>query len=233
MDNHTYYFKLLILITLLTNCKKEEITDNGDSQNLYETTPLTIQHSYKYGSDVSKHWERTIVFPVTGRFVQESHYVTNRDIFPQGRLFPSTVTENINHHLSRSFDLYLSYDNSMLYNSLYNNIWKTQWTPSEGGEIGQGSVGNIQATELTPESEMWMMTMMWAPGHRPARGTKFLISYNNRRVVVIAGYETGPGSQTFMGGVTCEVHSWLRADNNSSLKVEYLKNQSVPVGPVM
>jgi len=168
--NHIKYKLLsILLIVSLTNCKKEESAGNNHSDNLYESAPMTIKHSYKYGSDISKHWDRTIELPVTGRFVQESHYVTNKDKFLAGRLFPISVTESIDEHLNRSLEIYLKFDKTMLFNTLYNNIWKRQWTPSEGGEMGQGSVGNIQATELTPENELWMMNMMWASGQLTAK----------------------------------------------------------------
>jgi hypothetical protein len=67
--------------------------------------------------------------------------------------------------------------------------------------------------------ERWMMNMMWAPGIRPAHGTKFLLSALGRNVVVVAGHETGPAGEQFLGGVTCEVHRWLGTDADSLIEV--------------
>ncbi len=204
------------------------VHDNDKSINnsSCEIQTHTVFHSF------SNQWSRTVQLPITGRFVQESHYVTTKDKFPGGRLFANTVTENIDNHLQRSFSLYKRYDSSKTFNQLYSASFQKQWTPAESGSIGQGSVGNIQTQELTPEKEMWFMTMMWAPGKRPARGTKFLLNANDKKVVVIAGYETGPRSQFFLGGLTTETHAWLGTNNNSQITVSYLKDQSTPIGPI-
>ena len=73
---------------------------------------------------------------------------------------------------------------------------------------------------------------MWARGEQPKRGTKFLMSYRDKKVVVISGYECGPAQEKYLGGVTCEVHAWLVTNSNSEIKIEYLENQNVPVGPI-
>ncbi len=197
-------------------------TNNASCQ----TQTYTVFHSFL------NQWSRTVQLPATGKFVQESHYVTTQDKFSGGRLFANTVTENINSHLQRSFSLYKNYDSSKTFGQLYSASFQKQWTPAESGSIGQGSVGNIQTQELTPEKEMWFMTMMWAPGTRPPRGTKFLLSANGKKVVVIAGYETGPRSQSFLGGLTTETHAWLGTNNNSQITVSFLKDQSIPIGPI-
>ncbi len=228
----------IILITgLLFSCA----TDN-EIEELNESTASSSKEisrasckiaSYTVFHSFSNQWSRTVQLPATGKFVQESHYVTTKDKFPGGRLFANTVTENINQHLQQSFNLYRQYDANKTFGQLYSASFQKQWTPAESGSIGQGSVGNVQTRELTPEKEMWFMTMMWAPGTRPARGTKFLLSANGRKVVVIAGYETGPRSQTFLGGLTTETHAWLGTNNNSQITVSYLKDQSTPIGPIV
>ncbi|MDX2215634.1 MAG: TIGR02594 family protein [Oculatellaceae cyanobacterium bins.114] len=189
-----------------------------------ENEVRTIHHRGPGGA-----WERTITLPCAGRFVEESHYSTTQDRFPGERLFPNTQTENISSHLERSYQLYLAFDQNTSFEALYCNSWNKVWTPAEGGACGQGSVGSKRPD---PEVELWLMTMMWAPGEKPAPGTKFLLSANNRQVVVVAGYETGPGSQEYLGGITREVHAWLRTNNNSQIEVRYLTDQSMKVGPV-
>lgn len=191
----------------------------------------SIEHAYSYG-DTAKHWNRTVALPAEGTFVEESHYVTTLDTFPDGRLFANTVDEQIQHHLERSLTLYQQIDSTVSYNDLYGKSWQQQWTPAERGAIGQGSVGKVQVDELKPEQELWLLTMMWAKGAKPARGTKFLLQANDKSVVVIAGYETGPGAQQYLGGVTREVHYWLETNNNDLIKIALLENQDLPCGPI-
>ncbi|NHN28187.1 hypothetical protein FIA58_021150, partial [Flavobacterium jejuense] len=230
---------LLIVLGLIISCSQnddikiiEEGKNNSETASrnptaaLCNTSPYTVYHAF--GSS----WSRTVNLPATGRFVEESHYVTTEDNFSGGRLFANTVTENINPHLQRSYNLYKAYDANKTFNQLYAASFQKQWTPAESGSIGQGSIGNIQTQYLTPEKEMWFMTMMWAPGNRPAIDTKFLLSANGKKVVVVAGYETGPRSQTYLGGLTPETHAWLGTNNNSQITVSYLANQSTPIGPI-
>ncbi len=184
----------------------------------------TIKHRGPGGS-----WERTITLPCTGCFVEESHYSTTQESFPEGRKFPKTKDENILPHLQRSYPLYRVYDPEMSFEALYRNSWHKVWTPPEGWEYGQGSVGEIRPT---PEEELWFMTMMWAPGEKPPVGTKFLLRANNRQIVVVAGYETGPGDKQYLGGITREVHAWLRTNNESLIEIQLLVDQSVKIGPI-
>lgn len=171
--------------------------------------------------------------PATGKFVGESHYLTTQDHFPGGSKYPTDDKEGMTAHLERSLALYQQYDATATLDGLFPPTpWHRVWTPSENGHIGQGSVGDIQLSELTPEMEMWFLTMMWKPGARPARGTKFLLRNGGKQVVVVAGFETGPGSAKFLGGVTWEVHKWLGSDNDTQLTLTLLADQSVPIGPV-
>lgn len=225
---------LLLLVILAASCsenekeetiKKDMISRTPTSASC-ESSSYTVQHAF------GNTWNRTVNLPATGKFVEESHYVTTLDNFPNGRLFANTVTENITAHLQRSYALYREYDSNKTFAQLYQFSYQKEWTPAEAGSIGQGSVGNIQRQELTPEKEMWFMTMMWAPGTRPAMGTKFLLSANGKKVVVVAGYETGPRSQTYLGGLTPETHAWLGTTSNSQITVSYLKDQGTPIGPI-
>lgn len=224
---------------MITSCSKNEIEKEDSIQNTQKSTtnrtptsasceslPYTAHHAF------GTTWSRTVNLPATGRFVEESHYVTTQDIFPNGRLFANTVTENISAHMQRSLALYQQYEPTKTFAQLFQFSYQKEWTPAEAGSIGQGSVGDIQKQELTPEKEMWFMTMMWAPGTKPAMGTKFLLSANGKKVVVVAGYETGPRSQTYLGGLTPETHAWLGTTNASQITVSYLKDQTTPIGPL-
>lgn len=244
-----YFLFFISSLTMISSCNNNRNTTNFEKEidsvpnaektdipkeqvDLFSTQTMIIKHEYNSGKDSSKHWKREIVLPAIGKFVQEAHYVTTLDSFPNNRLFANEVTENIENHLKRSFDIYRLFDTKIGFNELFNNKWKREWTPAESGKIGQGCVGNIQKQELSPDLELWMMNMMWAKGQLPKRGTKFLMSYNDKKVVVISGYERGPSQEMFLGGVTCEVHTWLGTDRNSQIKIEYLNNQYVAVGPI-
>ncbi len=233
---------VLFLFFLILSCKtKNNLNDKNETikssqsevKNInYSTDTLTIRHSFRFGKDTSKYWNRTITLPVTGKFVQEAHYVTTLDSFPNGKLFADSLQQNIGKHLKRSYDIYLKFDSTIYFNELYKFNYQKEWTPAESGKIGQGSVGNIQKKELTPEMELWMVNMMWADNSKPKRGTRFLLSFKNKKVIVLAGYETGPSQKEFIGGVTREVHAWLGSNNNSEIKIEYLVNQNLPLGPI-
>ena len=175
-----------------------------------------------------------ITLPASGEIWGESHYVTTEDQFPNGRDWPRTQTERINSHLNRSLALYQQYDPSATLDSLYGSLPQYQkvWTPEEGGEIGQGSIGDGQLRLLTPEMELWLFTMYWTSSSKPDPGTKFLLSHGGRSVVAVGGFETGPGDTSKLGGTTWEVHAWLGTGNNSQIQVSLLENQMVPIGPV-
>lgn len=188
----------------------------------------TIKHELKTGNGP---WQRTIELPADGKFVEESHYLTANENF-KDKQWPDGKSEQIQVHLKRSFKAYKKYDPTIKFKDLYPQSWQKEWTPREGGQFGQGSVGEIQRTELSIQMEMWFLTMMWAKGERPARGTKFLLTANDKNIIVIAGYETGPSSQKYLGGVTREVHQWLGTSSKDIIKVQLLENQTLAPGPL-
>lgn len=180
---------------------------------------------------------RAINLPSSGKFVEESHYVTTEDKFKSRfgttTLFPFLIAQNMDKHLKRSCKLFKEkviphYE----CDKLYHQPWHQEWTPSEGGHIGQGSVGDVQVEELTPWMEMWLGTMMWAKGKKPKRGEKFLVKHRGKSVVIHMGYETGPGSVYYLGGLVREIHAYLGTGNSSDIEIGYLKDQSLPLGPL-
>jgi len=177
------------------------------------------------GGDAS--WSREISLPYKGKFTLEAHYVTKLDSFPNG--YPSTRNEGLSKHLKRSFSNYKLFDPNISFLKLYK--YNNSWTPQENGKFGQGSIGENQNKLLDTENELWMMNMMWAQGFKPKLNSKFLVSFGGRNVVVISGYETGPRDSKFLGGLTGEVHSWLKTSTESIIRIIYLKDQSVKPGP--
>ncbi len=188
----------------------------------------TVEQAFPRGSSP---WSRTLTLPARGKFVEESHYVTTEDKFGN-KAWPSAKKELIKAHLERSFKLYKTYAPQAEMDKLYGQTWQKEWTPEEGGHFGQGSVGISQLKELSVDMEMWFLTMMWASGKRPEKGTLFLLSANGRSVVVQAGYETGPASEKYIGGVTREVHHWLNTSSDDEITIVKLKNQKMALGPV-
>lgn len=236
------YIPLFCLLILLPNCvlfEKKTKTANSEIKNEIQLPqincspePMRISLAY-YHNDLNKSWKKTVNLPLKGLFVEESHYVTTEDKFPQNRLFANQPDENMEEHLQRSFLLYKKYDPNAKFGELYGKNWQKQWTPAESGKIGQGSVGDVQVKELRPEMELWLLTMMWDKGQKPKKGTKFILKANDKAVVVIAGYETGPSSKNYLGGVTTEVHRWLGTDNQSEIELIYPKEQNIAPGPVI
>lgn len=202
------------------NENSSQPVSNGHS---LETEPKTINLAYN-GTLKSGKWAKTITLPVVGKFVVESHYATVSDKFGGGRQFPNNDTEGIYAHLKRASEV-LGVSPEILFES----VWERKWTPPENGKAGQGAVGDQKPTD---EQEMWQGNMMWANGHKPTPGTKFLVEANGKACVIQMGFETGPGEQKFLGGFVPEVHWFLGTDNSSQVKLSYLKNQSVPLGPV-
>lgn len=187
-----------------------------------------------------------ITLPQTGKLFGEGHYVTTEDRFASGDRYPARMepqpsgypppyqcNEEINAHLQKSLARFRNINPAITFDQLYPDKWAKWWTPEECGRCGQGSRGDAQLRQLTPDKEMWFMTMNWAPGHpRPAMDTRFLASANGRHAVVIGGYETGPGGDDKLGGVTREVHAWLQTDNDSATRLAYLIDQNLLPGPI-
>jgi hypothetical protein len=206
---------VMVLVSALTIQAKEDYSACA-------VKPHKVMHAYK-------DWEREVLYPTTGRFVMESHYVTNNDLFPNGRLFAVRGDENIEKHLN-SACLLLQSANLPCYK--YINSWEQVWTPAESGHIGQGARGSLQTRALSPWDEMWMGTQMWATGEMPEPGTKYLLQANGRSVVVQFGWERGPSSQKYLGGLTVETHKYLKTNSNALIKIGLLADQNILTGPI-
>lgn len=189
------------------------------------TAPKSIH--LKYGGRLSSgKWEKTIMLPQTGRFVEESHYSTSED----DHGFPHTVSEKIDTHLHRSFALIKQLFPEAIFETVYKQSWQKQWTPPENGLAGQGARGEVKPTV---EQEMWQGNMMFAADSFPPAGEKYLVEFNGKSVVIQMGFEIGPGEEKYLGGLTREVHFALGTSDESQIKISYLKNQDLPLGPVL
>jgi hypothetical protein len=226
------FIHFIIISLALFSCTANTVNTSLPSKKIVtgycSTVPIAIKHNFPAKENP---WNRTVTLPSQGKFVEESHYVTIKEVFA-GKTWPSSKDEEIDSHLKKAFEAYKKHDPKARFEELYTKPWQKEWTPAEGGAFGQGSVGDVQLQELNTEMEMWLLTMMWAKGERPERGTKFLLSANGKSVVVVAGYETGPASQDFLGGITAEVHHWLNTTSDSEISIALLANQTVTPGPI-
>lgn len=155
--------------------------------------------------------------PATGPVVMEAHLVTTADDFGGG--WPLSFTDGIDAHYAMSQDL-----------TGFFTTRTQPWAPDgEGGsQFGQGST----SLPLPPEAEAWYVNMYWRD--RPAKGTRMLLinPVNGRAVVTAAGYETGPGANTAIGGAVEEVHLHLGTTHRDTLIMGFMVDQSLPFGPI-
>jgi hypothetical protein len=154
--------------------------------------------------------------PVTGPVVLEAHLVTPSEPFDGG--WPSAARDGIERHYALSEAA-----------SRYVMRRREDWAPyGEGGSMwGQGSSIKPPLTH-----EAWYVNMYWL--HRPAPGTRMIIRQpdGGLGVVAAAGYETGPGSATAIGGATEEIHDFLGTIHRSALTMGFAVDQTLPFGPV-
>ncbi|MGE3669878.1 MAG: hypothetical protein AB7K71_09475 [Polyangiaceae bacterium] len=176
------------------------------SLDCFEATDPSDGNTYRY-----------LRTPATGPVVKEAHLVTVSDDFGGG--WPTSFTDQI----ARHYNLSQAATN-------YTMTRSEPWAPAgEGGsQYGQGSTG----VPLPVVAEAWYVNMYWR--NKPAAGTRMIIKNpaNGRAVVAAAGYETGPGSNTAIGGVTEEIHNYLGTGHRDDLQLGFAVNDSLPYGPI-
>lgn len=165
-----------------------------------------------------------VKLPKVGFLVEESHYLTKEDLQISG--YPRTSKEGIEEHLTRSCDFLRA-----PCSELYRQSWEKVWTPSEGGgNIG----GNARSVRPTMIQELFQGNMMFSKDSFPKPGEKWLVKnhFTGKAVVVSMGYEIGPGSKKYLGGISVEAHYFLGSNNESELEFGKLKNQEIDYGPI-
>lgn len=168
------------------------------------------------GDGVDRIWLTT---PAFGPVVQEAHLVTPADNAELAGGWPTTSWEGIPAHYARSVAV-----------TGYEAARDQPWAPDSEGNLyyGQGATGQ----PVPVEDETWYVNMYWRD--RPAKGTRMLVldPFTGRAVVASGGYESGPGSNTAIGGATEEIHHWLGTNHRDLLVMAFLVDQSLPLGPV-
>lgn len=176
-------------------------------------------------------WEKEVTFPVKGLMVTESHYATTEDKFADSRLFPVSSVEGVEAHMDRSCALIQKSFPKAKCADIYTASYTKVWTPPENGKAGQGARGDNRPT---PEQELWQGNMMFKWASMPKPGEKWLIRNGDKTVVLSMGFEQGPGSEEWLGGVVPEVHWYLGSNNETQVEMMGpLKDQSVPYGPIV
>lgn len=157
-----------------------------------------------------------LMTPVIGAVAQEAHLVTQEEDF--SGMWPAKNQENISQHY--------------IYSQVLTGVDYTlvqPWAPAEGGsKIGQSAT----TRKLPAIAEIWYITMHWKV--RPPQGTRMIVfnPANGKSVVAAGGYETGPGSASFVAGVSEEIMAYLQVKHQSPLFVGFAKKQQLPLGPI-
>ena len=155
--------------------------------------------------------------PAFGPVVKEAHLVTTADDLPGG--WPTSFWDGIEDHYALSEAV-----------SGYHAVRTEPWAPNAEGNAyhGQGATG----APIPALAEAWYVNMYWRD--RPAGGTPMLVvnPFNRRVVVAAAGYETGPGSNTAIGGAAEEVHHHLGSVHRDRLVMGFAADDTLPLGPI-
>lgn len=180
--------------------------------------------------DVTTSNAGTISFPASGYFTIESHYLTTHD-----SVTPVSDTDGVGAHLSYSCGLLqaMGWSVSSDCHEVYPAFLAT-WTPAEGGgDIGMGARSDYRPGPL---EEMFQGNLDYAPGQLPAPGTRYIITNpaNGRSIVASFGYEIGPSSSRWLGGLTPEAHYYLDqyANDTTTLEMGRAADQTLGFGPI-
>lgn len=205
------------------NVDTYQSTSNAGSYNLKITF---FPDSGKCGMEVTDitriNTPKVVTLPATGKVVQEAHMVTDYDQEENGKnWWPSTSNEKLAEHKAHSAE-WTGVD------------YGGDWCPSgEGGcEYGQGATGKA----IPWKAEAYYVCMYWNSASKPKPGTRFLVvnPQTGKAIVAAAGYETGPGDGSKIGGAVYEIHKKLGTSHDSTLTFGKLKSdaQSLEFGPI-
>lgn len=176
-----------------------------------------------------------VQMPVTGKMIVESHYITKQDGLTPGSL--TSVTDRISGHLARACEVLSQKfgvtDCKKAHAASYERQWNGQDPKPPGAQLGVGGRWWIDKS-MPPDSltEMFTANMYWSSVNLPKYPTKYLISTAaGKHVVVNMGYEQGPPKQ-WVVGVQPEIRYFLGVQNEATVTVGRLKDQSLPYGPI-
>ena len=161
-----------------------------------------------------------IDLPQTGKIVKEAHMVTDHDQAVHGDgWWPTSSRENLEEHKRYTAQI-----------TGFTSPGAEAWCPAGEGDCqyGQGSTG----VAVPALAEAWYVCMYWK--NKPTKGTRFLVMNpaNGKAVVAAAGYETGPGDGTRLGGAVEEIHEYCGTSHLGTLMFAELKDQTLPYGVI-
>lgn len=161
---------------------------------------------------------RRLATPSIGPVVQEAHLVTTDEDFP-GDGWPTALRDQIARHYTISEAA-----------TGYTMTRGEPWAPE--GEGGSHWGGGATGQKLPVLDEAWYVNMYWRD--RPARGRRLLVvePWSRRAVVAAGGWETGPGSNTAIGGAAEEIHDHLGTSHRDPLVMGFLSDDTLPLGPI-
>ena len=157
-----------------------------------------------------------LAMPATGPIVREAHLVTADEPPP----YPTSFTDELAEHYALS----QSVTGLVMARS-------EDWAPLEGGDFYGAGIGDPSLFPTLDEG--WYVNMYWTADARPARGTRMIVREpgGSRAVVVAAGYETGPGDLSHIGGTPEETHFYMGTDHLDVMQLGIASDQSLPLGP--
>jgi len=159
----------------------------------------------------------TLAMPATGPIVKEAHLVTQDEPAP----YPSTATDELLEHYALTQA-----------QTGYVMLRQEPWAPLEGGSFYGAGIGDPAALPVLHEA--YYVNMFWTAAARPPKGTRMILRHPqdpSRAVVVAAGYETGPGDLSRVGGTPEEPHHYLGTGHLDELTLGIATDQSLPFGP--
>ena len=183
--------------------------------------------------EVKLRWGK-VKLPAKGRFVTESHYLTEEDWQLLGR-YPKKQTEFVDNHMDYSLKLLAERglikmeDMKKLSHVIYNDPWDREYTPSEGG-------GNIGGAARKPFNnawdEMWAANMLFSDIKSIPVGSKFKLTFNGKSVIVNMGLEVGPLDKKYLGGCSPETHYFLGSTSKDDILLEKVSDH-LNCGPLL
>lgn len=170
-----------------------------------------------YEADYEGSPARFLRTPAVGPVVMEAHLVTVADDFGGG--WPNSSTHGLEDHYALS-------EAASGFDVARDQVWAPE---GEGGsQWGQAAY----TAPLPVLDEAWYVNMYWRA--RPPAGTRMLVidGATGKAVVTAGGYETGPGSNTAIGGAVEEVHRALGSGHRDHLVMGFAADASAALGPV-
>lgn len=155
--------------------------------------------------------------PTVGPVVKEAHLVTVDEGFPEG--WPEAARDGLARHYQISEAA-----------TGYVMDRREPWAPE--GEGGSRWGQAAYSRPLPVVDEAFYINMYWR--RRPAPGTRMVVMspHNGRAVIAAAGYETGPGANTAIAGVSEEIHHHLGTSHRDDLWIGFAVDQGLPLGPI-